>query len=278
MKKLLPILALCLLQGCAAHIKESNFIVNDKEPKLLSSQQLAQLEGLRPGLKVEKLDLKRDDGKEARGIWVHQAGSRQVLLYFSGNNMRLAEEADKVLPKLLTLGTDLVWVDHRGLGGSEGPGTLAALMRDADQTYDYVAAHSQKPVVLYGLSLGSFIAGQLALDRPSQGLVLESSATNVDDWVDEVMPWYFKPFTDVKVAASLKGAGNEKVVERYKGPLLVLVGDQDKTTPPELARKLYAESASSQKQLVIAKGRRHGNALADDQALAKVRDFVAALH
>jgi alpha/beta superfamily hydrolase len=277
MQKLFITILLLCLQGCAVIIKESNIILHDDKLVALTQLQLEEINGFQPGIKAQALSLKRSDGTRASGLWIKQSGATNVVIYFSGNSMRINQVYDKLLPELLSLGTDLIWLDHRGVGGSEGKANLKNLLQDGLHTYNYVAANSNQEIIIHGLSLGSFIAGHIAVNRPVAALILEGSVTNAKDWVDQNMPWYSKPFISVTMDDNIAKAGNESVVKTYSGPLFILVGENDKTTPAALNQRLYDLSISKNKQIYIAKDRRHGNAITSPEAKSQLSKFIQAL-
>jgi len=235
-----------------------------------------EIRAMTHGLEVEPLGLSRSDNALARGLWLRQPASEKVVIYFGGNAMRIADSY-RILEHLLALDSDVVWLDHRGLGASSGQADMEGLMRDGLETFDHVAESTDKPVVLYGLSLGSFIAGYVAVNRPAAGLILEASATTAEDWARALTPWYATPFVRLDIQRELVDAGNEQIVQRYTGPLFILVGEDDETTPVALSRALYDMAASGHKTLYIAPDKGHGNALTEPVAKRKLKRFVESL-
>jgi alpha-beta hydrolase superfamily lysophospholipase len=275
--KITLVLLALLLQGCAISVGERNIIMQDEQVVVLSPADINTMKQLKSGLEVTHLKLKRNDGATADGVWIKQAGSKAVIIYFSGNAMRIKEDYASLLPELLKLKTDVVWLDHRGTGGSNGEPSVDNLFKDGLETYDYVTSRTDKKIVLHGMSLGSFVAGSIASNKPIDGLILEGSATNTDDWIDASMPWYVKMVTNVSIEGQLKTAGNSKVVQQYSGPIFIIIGEDDKVTPANLSEKLYQQSISTDKHILIVKGRRHGDVLRDDGAKAALRGFIEGL-
>lgn len=265
-----------LMQACTFAVKESMFVRQDETVQPLNESVLAEIRGMREGLEVERISVTRPDGTVAHGLWLHQPGAEKVLLYFGGNAMRIADSY-RVLPHLLALETDVVWLDHRGMGASSGEADLASLLRDGLHSFDYVAARTGRPVVLHGLSLGSFIAGHVAIRRPAAGLILEASATNATDWASMLTPWYAKPFVTLDIDPKLQNAGNEGIVQQYRGPLFILVGEDDETTPVELNRGLYEQAVSTDRQFFVAENKGHGGALVNEEAKRRLRAFIRDL-
>ena len=108
------------------------------------------------------------------------------------------------------------------------------------------------------------IAGYLASQRNIDALVLEGSVTNVEQMTAARIPWFAKPFVSVEFSEEIKQVDNLKALQVYQVPLLIITGEKDTQTPPELAKSLYQYAKSQQKQIYIAKGS-NSNALTGKQ-------------
>lgn len=162
------------------------------------------------------------------------------------------------------MGASLMVADYRGYGMSEGAPTLALLLSDALVVFDSLAALpgiDGRRVVVHGHSLGSFLAGHVAANRPAGGVVLQSSVTTAEEWTRSLPPWWMRPFVRMRPAESLKGQGNIDNVRHLDEPLLVLVGSEDRVTKPGLSRALYdaATLPPELKRLVILDGAGHND-------------------
>jgi pimeloyl-ACP methyl ester carboxylesterase len=80
----------------------------------------------------------------------------------------------------------------------------------------------------------------------------------------------------VKIAPELRGQGNQRNMARIDEPLLLLVGAEDKTTPPLLSQQLYRQSwlPGEQKTLVVVTGAGHNDVLAKVEAQQAYRVFL----
>jgi fermentation-respiration switch protein FrsA (DUF1100 family) len=150
---------------------------------------------------------------------------------------------------------------------------------DALAVFDHVAAlpgMDAGRIVVHGHSLGSFMAGHVAAHRPTGGVVLESSVTTAEDWVHAATPGAAKAFVKVRIQDDLKGRGNLRNMALIEEPLLILVGEKDKTTPPRLSQALFAASPmpTDRKRLTLVAGAGHSDAMTRPQAIAAYRNFL----
>lgn len=206
------------------------------------------------------------DGAQLFGVVLRHPRPAATVLYFGGNNFRISQMGRYAATYLLPLGVNVVMVDHRGYGRSTGTlATVAQLEADALQVYDQVRAMPELagvPLIVHGQSLGSFVAGHVATQRPVAGLVLESSVSSAQDWVDATMRGRsVPPGTRVRVSESLARSGNLDRVRRIRLPLMVLVGADDPVTPPALSERLFTESATpaALKRLHVVAGAGHND-------------------
>ncbi|MFE4631661.1 alpha/beta fold hydrolase [Streptomyces mirabilis] len=130
------------------------------------------------------------------------AGVPLVLLqHFRGN----LDNWDPALIDALAPARRVIAFDNAGVGGSTGttPNTADEMARDAIAFIEAIGALGlgQGPVDVLGFSLGSFVAQQIALTRPSlvRRLVLASSAPQGADgmhgWAPEVIDAVGNPET-----------------------------------------------------------------------------------
>jgi len=158
-----------------------------------------------------------------------------ALQHFRGN----LDNWDPALIDTLALGRRVITFDNRGVAASSGttPNTIAQMALDA---IDFIDALGVGEVDLLGFSIGSFLAQEIALVRPStvRKVVLASSApqgaSGMHGWAPEVIDAVGKPetsaadylavfFTDSEVGR----AAGQQVAARVFGARTV---DRDATT------------------------------------------------
>ena len=237
---LLPLL-ISLLSGCMTiTVSEKQLLLPDKEVTA------SNIDSIAPGYALRALTVIAADGTRLAGQILQHPAAKSTVLYFGGNNFRMQQSGRHVAEGYSKLGVNLIMIDHRGYGDSEGEPSIETLFSDGLSTFDAVSRELPgQPIIVHGFSLGSFIAGHVGKHRPLAALVLEGSATNADQWAAATTPWFAKPFIDVVIEPKLQAINNLNNVAELTAPLLIVVGEHDRLTPPALSRKLYAAATKT---------------------------------
>lgn len=276
-RKLLPLL-LALLAGCAVQISERTLI----HPMPGGALSAEELEGAAGVYEMSDQWITAPDGVRLSAVLLRQPGARTTILYFGGNGFTIERHGAFIAGLLAPLGVDVMIVDHRGYGRSGGVPTQADLEADGVAAFDYLTRTlgvAPARIVVHGQSLGSFIAGHVAAERPAGGVVLESSATTTEDWVAANLRGARRLIVRAEIDPALRGRGNLANMARIEEPLLILVGAADRTTPPRLSEALYAASPlpAGRKTLAVVPGADHNDVLLRPEATEAYRAFLAAL-
>lgn len=268
-------MGLLLLSACQTiSITEKHFLYPD------DSITQDQVDSWGRQQQLEFIVIAAADGTELKGALITQVNARSTLIYFGGNQFRLESQGGELAKILSQFGNNLLIMDHRGYGMSQGSPTISALQTDAVDIYDYVKSDpnlGELPVIIHGLSLGSMIAGRLAHQRPIDGLVLEGSTTTAQGLIDAQVPWYAAPFIELSISEKLANVDNLANIENYTGQLLIMVGENDQTTPVSLSESLYKQATTASKQLVVVEGKGHGNAIKSEDFSAMYKAFVQSV-
>ena len=199
-----------------------------------------------------------------------------TVLFFGGNGFYLVQSRGYLRALTRPSANALLW-DYRGYGRSEGSPGVEAFRHDAVALYDYLVDErgvAPERLVVWGHSLGSFLATHVAQQRSVAGVVLENPATNVDGWVDHLIPWYVRLFLGVDVAPRLKEEDNVARVQSMEAPLLVVAGEEDNVTDPAMAKRLYKEAASANKTLVMVPDGGHNNLYEETDVQQAYADLI----
>jgi len=217
------------------------------------------------------------NGERVHG-WYIRAVSRPAIatvLYCHGNGGNLSNVA-WVARDLAKLGFDTMVFDYRGYGRSEGRLTDEwGLYADTDAVYDHLVRVRGAPanrLVLYGQSLGTTAAIDVASRRPCGALIVESGLSSASDMGAVSFPWlprrlHFLARNRFESARKIAGV---------KCPVMVTHGTNDPVIPVDQGRKLY-EAARDPKRLVIVEGGDHflfGSA--GEKFVSRMVDFIRA--
>ena len=209
MKVRFILIALLLnLVACSAQLTQKSFIAQDDILSLYSNEQWQewQLEYAAFELKPLVIKIEEITGETTvlHGVFLDHPSSTDVVYFLQGNGMTVANSMGSVMGSLSKLNKDIVVFDRRGTGASNGVATINNLIADANHQFDYIKQQlSPDKIIIHGFSLGSFIAGQVAKEKAPHALILQGSATNVDEWIAARMPWYSKLFINVEVEVTL---------------------------------------------------------------------------
>lgn len=232
------------LQGCIPFtVTEWNFLsVNPQRWEAGSAEA---------ELRLKEVAVTHADGNISSGLYLSSVRPAATVLLFLGNGEVVDREGATRLWQLSRLGVDAYVFDRRGYGRTPGKPFIKTLAADGLEIFDDVRKRARGPVIVHGFSLGSMVAGHVASERAVDALVLEASSPNAAEYLAEHTPWYMSLLLRIKLSPDLQHADNGAMVQRYQGPLLIAVGDQDTDTVPALSKRLFDLATSPRKQLAI---------------------------
>ena len=221
------------------------------EPRMLyyPSKQIDQSPN-QVGFKYEDVTLTTSDGVRING-WFLPCGreATHTILFFHGNAGDISDRFEK-LEVFRDLGVDTLIIDYRGYGRSDGKPNETGTYRDARAAYEYLTQQRKlapRSIVIYGESLGSAIAADLASKEEAGGLVLEEAFTSVGDVGQKMFP-----FLPVRWLVRNKYDTLSKL-PRSKVPLLIIHSRDDEFFDMRHAQRLLA-AANEPKRLVELRG------------------------
>jgi fermentation-respiration switch protein FrsA (DUF1100 family) len=206
------------------------------------------------GLAHETVALTAEDGVKLDAVFLPAKDPRVTILLAHGNAGNLSHRLDRTIFLQSELGASVLLFDYRGYGRSEGAPDEDGTYRDARAAYRWlVEERGVRPdrLVLFGESLGSAVALDLALAHPCRALVLESPFTSVPDMAAVVLPFLPRAFVRTQY-------DNLGKIARLRVPLLVLHGERDEVVPFAQGRRLF-EAAPEPKRFYAIAGAGHND-------------------
>ena len=160
--------------------------------------------------------------------------NKKTILFFHGNAGELGARTYK-LNKFNDLDLNFLIISWRGFSGNNGKPTEQGLYKDAQKAVEWLEKKgiNKKDIVLYGESLGTGIAVELATKSKYSGIILESPYTSMID-----MGKRFYPFLPISILQKDK-YNSLKKLSMIKSPILVLHGKSDTLVPFYMGKKIY---------------------------------------
>jgi uncharacterized protein len=224
------------------------------------------------GLHPQDVWLQTSDGIKLHSWWIPNSEAKFTFLAFHGNAGNIAARAS-VYEFLRQLPANVLAVEFRGYGKSEGTPSEEGLYRDAEAAYQYLVATkgiAPETIISYGQSLGSAVATHLAADKKVGGLALEAPFPSLSE-VARKKFWYL-PGLDL-AARSL--FDTEQRLSRITAPILIVHCTQDPVVPPESGEKVYQQAQSPKFILRIeADCHEEASLIAPRKYRAALQDFL----
>ena len=233
-----------------------------------------------PTAELEEVFFASEDGTRINAWYLSQPEAEATVLFFGGYGFYLVQSAP-YLDMFLEQDVNVMLVDYRGYGRSEGEPTVSALKADSIAAYALLRdAYGATPerLLIHGHSLGTFMATYLAHERDAAALVLENPATSAREWTKTAVPWYLRVILDFEIAESFEAESNLERIADVEERLLLFAGGEDFLTPADMAEELHAaaETARSRKLVLIEEGS-HPDLHEFDAYRDAYRELVAAV-
>ena len=223
------------------------------------------------GRRVQEVWLTTVDKVRLNAWYLPNPASEKVLLWFHGNAENIGYGFEQV-EFYSRLAVNVLAVDYRGYGKSEGSPDEAGVYRDADAAYDYLTQvrHFQpKNIIVFGHSLGGAVAIDLASRRECGGLIVQSSFTSVKDMARRTfrIPLFeYIPKSRFNSLAKIR---------QVRAPILFVHGTRDETVPFSMGQQLFA-AAPEPKLFFPVEGAGHNdvNEVGGERLLECFKSFI----
>ena len=161
-----------------------------------------------------------------------------TFLYFHGNGGNIGNRQAS-FKQLMAKGFGVFMLGYPGYGGSDGSPSEDAFMEAAQLSYDHLIDQGipASDIVLYGQSLGSCVAVQMAARVGTRALVLVSPMRSVLDVASSQYPY-------LPVRWLLRDPFRSDLhIDDVWEPLLVIHGDRDRIIPISQGQSLFERAA-----------------------------------
>ena len=221
---------------------------------------------------IEEVQIKTSDNINLLG-WFHKKDLNKfkTIVYFHGNAGKLENRIHK-LNHFKDMDINFLIISWRGFSENSGKPTEQGLYKDGKSAIDWLKnmGLDDKDIILYGESLGTGIAIEIAQNKNFAGLILETPFTSMIDAAKNVYPY-------IPVGLLLKDRyENDKKIKNINIPLLVMHGEEDQIIPFEMGKKIY-EIANKPKYSYFTKYDDHMMEY-DEKLVFALRSFMKSLN
>jgi len=166
-----------------------------------------------------------------------------TVVYFHGNALHMGNRAG-IYSAFANKGFGVLAVSYRGYGKSEGKPTERGLYKDARRSIKFLTDTQQIPndkIILYGESLGTGVAVQMATEQNFAALVLQAPYTSVVNRAAEIY-WFFPVHFIMNDKFDSIGK-----IGSVKSPVLIFHGELDATIPIHHGKTILAAAHEPKK-------------------------------
>ena len=195
----------------------------------------------------------------------------KTILFFHGNAGSLGGRTYK-LNRFKDLNLNFLIIAWRGFNGNRGKPSEVGLYEDAASAIRWLKLREidQKNIILYGESLGTGVAVEIAQNKNYAGVILESPFTSMINMGKKHYPFFPVSFLLRDKFESYKKINNIFV------PVLIVHGKVDKIVPYGMGKKMY-ELANEPKFFY---SQEYGDHMIeyDEKLLLALKKFVLSLN
>ena len=194
----------------------------------------------------------------------------KTILFFHGNAGKLDNRVYK-LNELSKLEINYLIIAYRGFSGNEGKPTEGGLYEDAKSAKIWLNNNGvkDKDIILYGESLGTAVAVDLASKHTFAGIILESPFTSMTRLAQK-----YYPIFPVKIILKDKFDSINKI-QKINSPLLVMHGEEDTIVPFSMGVEIF-EKSNTQKSKYFIKNDDHMMNF-DQNLISEIQKFIKSL-
>ena len=223
-------------------------------------------------VEIEKVKIKTADNIDLLG-WLHKKDLNKfkTIVYFHGNAGKLENRIHK-LNHFKNMDVNFLIISWRGFSGNSGKPSEEGLYKDGKSTINWLKKMGivDKDIILYGESLGTGVATEIAQNNNFAGLILETPFTSMIEAAKNFYPY-------IPVSLLLKDKyDNQNKIKNINIPVLVMHGEVDQIVPFWMGEKIY-EIANQPKYSHFTKFDDHMMEY-DEKLLLALKKFIKSLN
>ena len=225
-----------------------------------------------------------DNALSLRGWYFYDKQKTSTIIYFYGNGETTLSSENRAKWIADNLTVNVLLIDYRGYGFSDGSPRIDSLLKDAVRVYDAVRdlGDADQNIIVFGRSIGTAPAIYLASQRMVQALILEAPFTTISDviaaWNTQrtgLASWVVRLKPEKKLA-TMQPQPIDLMAEIHV-PLLVIHGTTDSIIPMTLGKAIYTACPSLDKTWCEVTDAGHNNlSLQHPKVESALRTFAEA--
>jgi len=195
------------------------------------------------------------------GWHFNQFPGHKTLMFCHGNSGNISHRS-YIIDICRQFELNLFIFDYRGFGNSSGEPSKKNLKKDGEAAYRYLTEYNgieANEIVIWGESLGGFVAVWTASKFPCRSLILLSTFSGLDDAITN----YFKSGIKRSLAYGYSSLvslrydimPNRKYIGKVKCPVAILHSTDDDIIPYKCAKINYDSVDHKSKVLIPIKGK-----------------------
>lgn len=208
-----------------------------QEQLLFKYRPLKENHSFAPHYPFEEVFLKSEDLSPLHALLYKTQNPQGLVVYFHGRGSNLSGDWRTVLTEFVERSHDVLIMDYRGFGKSQGKLSEKALLSDALVMYDYGARrYGKENIVVYGRSLGTGIATYVASQRSTRLLILEAPYFSMRDLIAQKFPIVPELFLPIFFKYPLR---TDKWIRNVSSTIEIFHGTSDTVIPYKNSQLLY---------------------------------------
>ncbi len=224
------------------------------------------------GLPFQDIYFSAADKTKLNGWYILNQKRNLNLLFLHGNGGNISHRLHKV-SQLHQLGVSVFLIDYRGYGNSQGKPSVAGIYKDAEAALKFLTEDKKvalNNLVLYGESLGTTLAVNLASRYRVGGLILDGAFSCGQDMAKIVFP-YLPSFFIPDIFKSSKD------ITKVKSRKLFIHSCSDEIVPIHLAKKLYQKADRPKEFVELIGGHNTFHLDCPDKYLESIDSFLVQI-
>ncbi|XP_038051324.1 protein ABHD13-like [Patiria miniata] len=273
------VLALVAILGLAYNIQDKLLYFPD-EPE---SSRFYVAPPQSTGLPYEDLYLQTSDRVRVSAVLFKQAeplfSRAPTVLFFHGNAGNIAHRYFNAHGLYAMCGCNILFLEYRGFGRSEGRPSEAGFYLDAQAALDYLHRRGDidtRRIVVFGRSLGGAVAINLASQTVNRGkiagLVIENTFTSIPDMGTVIFRTGLLRWVPLFLVKNQYFSINK--VKHIRTSTLFISGVEDELVPSKMMHELFLRCGTKNKQLIRFEGGTHNETWRCHGYFTVLREFL----